>query len=51
LPWLGPLAYPPVFLVGLIAPLLTGSRRERDDAAVRAPSAAPVGDAQGQGVR
>ena len=51
LPWLGPLAYPPVFLVGLIAPLLTGSRRERDDAAMRSPIAAPVGDAQGQTVR
>jgi hypothetical protein len=50
LPWLGPLAYPLVFLVGLIAPLVTGSRREPDDAPVRAPIA-PVGGAQGQSVR
>jgi hypothetical protein len=45
LPWLGPLAYPPVFVVGLVAPLLTGSRAEPRDAARRAAAAAPVGDA------
>jgi hypothetical protein len=50
LPWLGPLAYPPVFLVGLVAPLLTGSRRKPGDLVARATSAAPPGDAQGQGV-
>jgi len=50
LPWLGPFAYPPVFLVGLVAPLLTGSRREPNDAAARASAGARVGDAQGQGV-
>jgi len=47
LPWLGPLAYPPIFLVGLVAPLVTGSRRRPDDAAGRAVARAPAGDAHG----
>jgi hypothetical protein len=49
-PWLGPLAYPPAFLVGLVAPLLTGSRREPDDLAARASAGVPLGDAKGQSV-
>jgi hypothetical protein len=47
LPWLGPLAYPPVFLVGLVAPLVTGSRRRPDDAGGRAVARVPAGDAHG----
>jgi hypothetical protein len=45
-PWLGPLAYPPAFLVGLVAPLVTASRRRPDDA-TRAAAPTPVAEAQG----
>jgi hypothetical protein len=31
LPWLGPAAYPPIFLAGLLAPVLTGRRRAREE--------------------
>ena len=42
LPWLGPPAYPPVFLLGLIGPLLT-----RRLAAARSPATTAVRDATG----
>ena len=46
LPWLGPLAYPPVFVAGLLAPLLTGSRRSPDDATTRPATRVPARDAE-----
>jgi hypothetical protein len=50
LPWLGPLAYPPVFLAGLVGPLVSGSRRRPDDAVARLEARQvarpPAGDAE-----
>jgi hypothetical protein len=49
LPWLGPLAYPPVFLAGLVGPLVSGSRRRPDDAVMRPAGRGRAGDARATG--